>query len=72
MGKVVELSTITTLPIDPVKVLNAAISRGLEDVIVIGREKGGEAYYAASHSHVPTIIWDLRLFEHAMIEKYKE
>ena len=47
---VVPFGGATVLPVPVEKVLNAALEHELEEVIVVGRESGGEFYIATSVS----------------------
>lgn len=53
MGEVVAGNFITTLPIPPEKVLQAAIDRGLQEVVVVGFDNDGEFYFAGSDAGTP-------------------
>lgn len=55
---VVDFGGITTLDIDPERVLKAAIGQ-LESVIIIGITKDGEEYFASSVANGPSVLWDL-------------
>lgn len=58
MDNVVDLNVITTLPLDPDRVLSKALGK-LERVMVIGIDKDGEEYFASSESDGGTCIWDM-------------
>lgn len=58
MGEVVELSVITTLPLDPDRLLEKAIGK-LDRVLIIGIDKDGEEYFASSDSDGGTCVWDM-------------
>ncbi|MGO4449107.1 hypothetical protein AB4Y96_09285 [Phyllobacterium sp. TAF24] len=58
MSNVVDLPVITTLDIDPDRVLTKAVSQ-LERVMVIGVDKNGDEYFASSAADGGTCLWDL-------------
>lgn len=58
MGEVVDLSVITTLPLDPDRLLEKAVGQ-LDRVLIIGMDKDGEEYFASSDPDGGTIIWDM-------------
>ena len=58
MSNVVDLDVVTTLPIDPDRVLSRAIGN-MQRVMVIGVDKDGNEYFASSDPDGGTCIWDL-------------
>lgn len=58
MGEVVNWRGITTLPLDPERVIDAAKGK-LERVVIIGRTVDGEEYFASSEADGGTVMWDL-------------
>lgn len=58
MSNVVDLNVITTLPLNPDRLLEKAIGQ-LERVIIIGIDKDGAEYFASSEPDGGTVIWDL-------------
>jgi hypothetical protein len=68
MGDVIELDCITTLPIPPEKVLQAALDHGLQEVVVIGYTKDGDYYLASSEPDGGRIIWLLELAKKKLLE----
>ena len=67
MGEVVDLSVISTLPLDPDRVLQKAAGK-LERVLIIGRTKDGEEYFASSESDGGTLLWDMERARHALMK----
>ena len=60
------LGVSTTLPIPTERVLQAALGRGLDSVLIIGKygEAGGyETYYASSHSDMREWVWDMEVLK---------
>lgn len=53
---VVNFPGVTRLKIDPDKVLNAAVGN-LESVVVVGYDKTGMEYFAASDPSGPEVLW---------------
>lgn len=58
MDNVVDLNVITTLSLDPDRVLQKAIGK-LERVVVIGITKDGSEFFAFSEADGGTTLWDL-------------
>jgi hypothetical protein len=58
MGSVVDLNVITTLSLDPDRVLQKAAGK-LDRVIVIGQTKEGEEYFASSEADGGCVLWDM-------------
>jgi len=58
MGDVVNFTGITSLDLDPDRVLDDAKGK-LVDVVVIGTHKDGSEYFAASISSGPEVGWML-------------
>lgn len=60
------LGVSTTLPVPTERVLQAALEKGLDSVLIIG--KGGSAegykmYYASSHSDMKEWVWDMEVLK---------
>lgn len=58
MGEVVDLGVITTLALDPERVIESAKGK-LERVIIIGRTLDGKEYFASSDPDGGTALWDM-------------
>jgi hypothetical protein len=57
MSNVVNLSTITTLDIPPERVLNAALEADLSEVVIMGRDRDGNEYFASSIADGGDVVW---------------
>ena len=57
MGEVVLMGGVTRLDLPPERVLEAAITVGLTDAIVIGWDKEGELYFASSIAGGADVLW---------------
>lgn len=57
MGDVVNINCITRLPLNPQRVLEAALSRGLTSVVIIGFKEDGSEYFASSDPSGPEVLW---------------
>lgn len=64
---VVELDTVTTLDIDPNRILNKALDN-LDYVVVLGWDKGGEFYFASSKSDGGECLWLMELAKKNLLE----
>lgn len=51
------LSVETRLPLDPARVLNAALAANLERVVVVGIDEHGEEYAASSLPSAADVVW---------------
>ena len=58
VGEVVEFDGLTTLSLDPDRLLQEAMGQ-LQRVIIIGIDKEGEEYFASSEPDGGTAVWDL-------------
>ena len=55
--KVVPLNNVTSLDIPSERVLNAALEADLEGVVIMGKQKDGEYYFASSIADGGTVLW---------------
>jgi hypothetical protein len=67
MGEVVTGGFITRLDCPPERVLEAAIGK-VTDAIVIGWDNDGEFYFASSKAGGPEVLWLLKLAEKKLLE----
>jgi hypothetical protein len=56
MGKVINLPVVTTLDLQPDRLLEAAVGE-LEGVVIIGFKKDGSEYFASSYADGGPIVW---------------
>jgi hypothetical protein len=69
MSNVVDLPVITTLPLDPKRVLAAACDQEFDRIIIIiGRLQDGSEYFASSEPDGGTILWDMERVRHALMK----
>lgn len=66
-AKVLKLDMVTRLNIPPDRVLKAAVGR-LDNVLVIGFDKEGEFYGAASFADGGDALWLMELCKRALLE----
>lgn len=72
MGEVVELNVITTLPLDPMRVLAGAVARAEERkparvlVILVPEDDLNHPVYFLSDPDGGTAIWDMQRLERAL------
>jgi len=57
MGKVIDFNGITTLDLDPQRVLDAAKNEELEGVVILGYTKDGDIYFASSYADGGEVNW---------------
>lgn len=60
-AEVIDLPVITTLDLDPKRVLSKALDAELESVLVIGHTKDGDFYFAGSMANGPENLWLLEV-----------
>lgn len=53
---IIDYPGVTTLPLEPTKVLEAAIAHDLSAVLIVGRQDGGELYLSGSHSDIGEML----------------
>ena len=61
MGNIVNLDVITTLDIDPNRVIESLKDAKLTDIIVIGYDEEGEFYFAGSKADGGEALWMLEM-----------
>lgn len=67
MGDVVELGVVTTLDIPPDKILNGAMGK-LSNVVVIGETEDGKDFFAASKSDAQNTVFLLEWAKHRLMK----
>lgn len=67
-SNVIILPVITTLPLPPQRVLEAAIRSDLELAIVVGVTKAGEPYVASTEGYKPDVLWHLAQAQRLLLE----
>ena len=63
---VVILPVVTTIPLDPDRVLTQAVGK-LDKVVVIGYDKDGEEYFASSTSDGGDVVWMMGRAKHKLM-----
>ena len=59
MGNVVAFNGITSLNLNPDRVLQGALEAGLTEVVIIGFDADGEEYFATSLADGGDLLWHL-------------
>lgn len=67
MSNVVDLPVVTTLDIDPNKILNAAIDE-IESGVIIGWDKNKDFYFASSQGDLREVLLLLELAKKELLE----
>lgn len=62
---VVDLNVVTSLPIDPARILRKASEAGLTEVVIVGYDKDGDFWFSSSGSDGGDVLW---LFELAKMK----
>lgn len=65
---VVPFNGITYGDMDPKVVLQAAIDRNLDNVVVLGYLENGDMYFAGSTSDGPLVLWLLENFKAELMQ----
>ena len=56
---VVPLRCVTSLPLDPNRVIRSALEAGMTEVVIIGYTKDGGEYFSASIGDGGDVLWHL-------------
>lgn len=67
MSNVIELPVITTLDIDPSRILSKAMEADLKEVVVTGFTKDGQEYFASSVSDAAQVIYHGERVKHRLM-----
>lgn len=67
MSNVVDLPVVTTLDLNPDRVLNAAIGQ-LEEVVIVGFDKDGNEYFASSKADSGNVIYHLERAKYKLLK----
>lgn len=59
---------ITTLDTDPGRVIEGALRADLEGVVILGRRKDGDLYFASSFAGSPEVLWHLERAKHELFQ----
>ena len=68
MGDIVDLPVVTRLDLDPERILRAALDAGMTEVVVIGVDRDGLEYFAASQSGGPDVLWHIERARHKLMQ----
>ncbi|MER9436659.1 hypothetical protein NKJ04_17350 [Mesorhizobium sp. M0618] len=64
---VVDLNVITTLDLNPDRLLSKAIGQ-LDRVLIIGIDKAGAEYFASSIADGGSVLWDIERAKHNLMK----
>lgn len=67
-SNVVVLPVATRLDLPPERILNAALARGLSEVVIVGFDNDGEEYFASSKSDGGDVLWHLQRAAHKLLK----
>lgn len=67
-AEVVDFTGITTLEIDPDRILQSAIGK-MEQVVLIGWDKNGQEYFSSSVSDGGTVLWHMERAKLQLLRK---
>lgn len=68
MSNVVVLPCLTRLDVPSERVLTCALEKDLEHAVVIGWDKDGDFYFAASYASGPEVLWLLEQAKRRLLE----
>lgn len=67
-AEVLDFTGITTLDIDPDRILQSAIGK-MDQVVLIGWDKDGQEYFASSVSDGGTVLWHMERAKLQLLRK---
>lgn len=67
-AEVVDFAGITTLDIDPDRILQSAIGK-MDQVVLIGWDKNGQEYFSSSVSDGGTVLWHMERAKLQLLRK---
>jgi hypothetical protein len=67
-GNVTILRQVTRLDLPVERVLHGALDNGLSDAVVIGWDKNGDFYFAATYADGANVLWLLELAKTKLIK----
>ncbi len=67
MTNVINLPVITTLPIDPARVIETAASKTFAEVVIIGILADGQEYFASSSPDAGDVIYHCERAKHRLM-----
>ena len=56
----------------PEDVLESINSESLETIIIIGKDKNGNDYFASSHADAAVILFEIEMFKAKLIERFMD
>jgi hypothetical protein len=65
---VVELDVLTTLDIDPERILNRALAEEPESILVVGWSKDGSLYFDRSMASLPEALWLMEMAKKILLD----
>jgi hypothetical protein len=65
---VVDLNVVTSLDIDPERILRKALGADLKAVVIVGELADGSPFFASSASDGGTALWYLERGKHQLIQ----
>ena len=68
MGEVVSGNFVTTLNTDPQRALEGALDKGLTEVVIVGRDKDGDFYFASSQAASGEVVWFLQRAQYELFK----
>lgn len=69
---VVALPVITTLDIEPKRMLNAAMKSDLDSLVMIGFTQDGEFYFASNRGDAGTVMFLMETAKYKLLEICRE
>lgn len=72
MPKVVQFPGVTRLDKDPNQILQDAVDRDLDSVLVMGYDKDGDIYMKTSHADGGEVMWLMELCKARLVKIAEE
>lgn len=67
-AEVVDLPVVTSLDIDPDRVIAKAAKAGLKGVVIMGYDQEGDWYFASSYADGGDVLWHLARAQHKLMK----
>lgn len=68
MDNVHSLRVVTSLDMDPSRVLSAAMETGMQSVVVLGYDYDGGEYFSSSMAAGPEVLWLMARLSKLLLE----
>lgn len=67
-ANVVPLDVVTSVDINPERILRSALEAGMAEVVILGIDKDGDEYFASSLASGPETLWHLQRASYRLLK----